>query len=138
MVWHGRFEIVRRDPLFIVDGGHNPQCIEALVKSVKTYLSGREITVLTGVLADKDFHCMYKDAAEFAKEFVTVTPGNPRALPADKLAEYLKGFGKPVTACRSVADGVRLAVEHTKKDGVVLCYGSLYMLGEVYAAIKLL
>ena len=138
VVWHGRFEIVRRDPLFIVDGGHNPQCIEALVKSVKTYLSGREITVLTGVLADKDFHCMYKDAAEFAKEFVTVTPGNPRALPADKLAEYLKGFGKPVTACMSVADGVRLAVEHTKKDGVVLCYGSLYMLGEVYAAIKLL
>ena len=138
VVWHGRFEIVSRDPLFIVDGGHNPQCIEALVKSVKTYLSGREITVLTGVLADKDFHCMYKDAAEFAKEFVTVTPGNPRALPADKLAEYLKGFGKPVTACRSVADGVRLAVEHTKKDGVVLCYGSLYMLGEVYAAIKLL
>lgn len=138
VVWHGRFEIVRRDPLFIVDGGHNPQCIEALVKSVKTYLSGREITVMTGVLADKDFHCMYKDAAEFAKEFVTVTPGNPRALPADKLAEYLKGFGKPVTACRSVADGVRLAVEHTKKDGVVLCYGSLYMLGEVYAAVKLL
>ena len=138
VVWHGRFEIVRRAPLFIVDGGHNPQCIEALVKSVKTYLSGREITVLTGVLADKDFHCMYKDAAEFAKEFVTVTPGNPRALPADKLAEYLKGFGKPVTACRSVADGVRLAVEHTKKDGVVLCYGSLYMLGEVYAAVKLL
>ena len=138
VVWHGRFEIVRRDPLFIVDGGHNPQCIEALVKSVKTYLSGREITVLTGVLADKDFHCMYKDAAEFAKEFVTVTPGNPRALPADKLAEYLNGFGKPVTACRSVADGVRLAVEHTKKDGVVLCYGSLYMLGEVYAAVKLL
>ena len=138
VVWHGRFEIVSRDPLFIVDGGHNPQCIEALVKSVKTYLSGREITVLTGVLADKDFHCMYKDAAEFAKEFVTVTPGNPRALPADKLAEYLKGFGKPVTACMSVADGVRLAVEHTKKDGVVLCYGSLYMLGEVYAAIKLL
>ena len=138
VVWHGRFEILRRDPLFIVDGGHNPQCIEALVKSVKTYLPGREITVLTGVLADKDFHCMYKDAAGFAKEFITVTPGNPRALPADKLAEYLKGFGKPVTACESVADGVRLAVEHTKKDGVVLCYGSLYMLGEVYAAVKLI
>ena len=138
VVWHGRFEILRRDPLFIVDGGHNPQCIEALVKSVKTYLSGREITVLTGVLADKDFHCMYKDAAEFAKEFITVTPGNPRALPADKLAEYLKGFGKPVTACESVADGVRLAVENKKKNGVVLCYGSLYMLGEVYAAVKLL
>lgn len=135
VVWHGRFEILRRDPLFIVDGGHNPQCIEALVKSVKTYLAGREITVLTGVLADKDFHCMYKDAAEFAKEFITVTPGNPRALTSDKLAEYLSGFGKPVTACKSVEDGVRLAIEQTGKGGVILCYGSLYMLGEVYAAV---
>ena len=135
VTWHGRFEILRREPLFIVDGGHNPQCIEALVKSVRTYLSGREITVLTGVLGDKDYHCMYRDAADFAKEFITVTPGNPRALPADRLAEYLRGFGKPVTACESVEDGVKSAVEHTAKDGVILCYGSLYMLGDVYAAV---
>lgn len=135
VVWHGRFEILRRDPLFIVDGGHNPQCIEALVKSVNKYLSDREITVLTGVLGDKDYHCMYKDAAKFAKEFITVTPGNPRALSSEKLSEYLKGFNKPVTSCDSIEDGVKTALKNTDKGGVILCYGSLYMLGEVYAAV---
>lgn len=75
--WPGRFELLRKDPLFIIDGGHNPQCIEALVKNIDDYLAGRPLTVLTGVLGDKDFHCMYANVAPFAKEFITVTPGNP-------------------------------------------------------------
>ena len=36
--WPGRFDIVGRDPLFIIDGGHNPQCIEALVLNIRDYL----------------------------------------------------------------------------------------------------
>ena len=136
--WPGRFELLRKDPLFIIDGGHNPQCIEALVKNIDDYLAGRPLTVLTGVLGDKDFHCMYANVAPFAKEFITVTPGNPRALDAKDLAKYLATFGKPVTPCETVADGVKLAVEHAGKDGVVLCYGSLYMLGDVKAAVAAL
>lgn len=136
--WPGRFELMRKDPMFIIDGGHNPQCIEALVKNIRDYLPSRELTVLTGVLGDKDFHCMYRDVAQYAKEFITITPANPRALTAEKLADYLRQFGKPVTACDVVADGVRLAIEHAGKDGVVLCYGSLYMIGDIDAALQTL
>ena len=136
--WPGRFELMRKDPMFIIDGGHNPQCIEALVKNIRDYLPGRELTVLTGVLGDKDFHCMYRDVAQYAKEFITITPANPRALTAEKLADYLRQFGKPVTACDVVAGGVRLAIEHAGKDGVVLCYGSLYMIGDIDAALQTL
>ena len=136
--WPGRFELMRKDPMFIIDGGHNPQCIEALVRNIRDYLPGRELTVLTGVLGDKDFHCMYRDVAQYAKEFITITPANPRALMAEKLADYLRQFGKPVTACDVVADGVRLAIEHAGKDGVVLCYGSLYMIGDIDAALQTL
>ena len=134
--WPGRFELMRRDPLFIIDGGHNPQCIEALVKNIQDYLSGRTLTVLTGVLGDKDFHCMYRDVAQHAGEFITITPANPRALPAEQLAEYLRQFGKPVTPCASAYDGVKLALEHAGRDGVVLCYGSLYMIGDIDAALE--
>ncbi len=136
--WPGRFELMRKEPMFIIDGGHNPQCIEALVKNIRDYLPGRELTVLTGVLGDKDFHCMYRDVAQYAKEFITITPANARALTAEKLADYLRQFGKPVTACDVVADGVRLAIEHAGKDGVVLCYGSLYMIGDIDAALQTL
>ena len=134
--WPGRLELVRRRPDLIIDGGHNPQCIEALVKNIDDYLQGKDLTVLTGVLGDKDYHCMYKNVAPYAKEFITITPDNPRAMQAADLAAYLRGFGKPVTACGVVEDGVKLAIEHAGENGVVLCYGSLYMIGDIDAALK--
>ena len=133
--WPGRFELLRRSPLFIADGGHNPQCIEALVKNIKDYLAGQPLTVLTGVMADKDYACMYENVAPFVRQFVTVTPLNPRAMQASALADYLRRFGKPVTACASVEQGVQSAIRLAGKDGVVLCYGSLYMLGDVKQAV---
>lgn len=132
--WPGRFELLRREPLFLVDGGHNPQCIDALADNIKDYLLGRPLTVLTGVLADKDYHCMYNKVAQFATEFVTVTPDSPRAMSAEDLKTYLSQFGKPITPCDSVRDGVNLAIAKAGKDGVVLAYGSLYMVGEIRAA----
>ena len=135
VIWPGRFELVRREPLFIIDGGHNPQCIEALTKNIREYLSDRPLTVLTGVLADKDYACMYGSVAPYTHEFITITPPNPRALSGTQLAEYLQQFGKPVTACPTIAEGVETAVSHAGKDGVVLCYGSLYMIGDIKAAI---
>ena len=135
--WPGRFELVAREPLFIVDGGHNPQCIEALVNNVRDYLGDRKLVILSGVLRDKDFNQMYKDMVPFDTEMVTVTPNNPsRAMPAAELKAYLEQFGKPVTACDKIADGVRLAKQKAGKDGVVLAYGSLYMVGDIEKAAR--
>ena len=134
--WPGRFELLRKDPLFLVDGGHNPQCIEALAGNIQDYLAGRPLTILTGVLADKDYHCMYQNIAPFAREFITVTPNSPRAMSAEDLKAYLSQFEKPVTPCSSIEDGVRLALQDSGKDGVVLAYGSLYMVGDIRTAVK--
>lgn len=136
VTWPGRFELLRADPVFIVDGGHNPQCIEALSKNIVDYLPDRPITALTGVMADKDYADMYRIVAPQIARFVTVTPENPRALPADKLAEALARYEKPVTACASVAEGVRTAIAQTPENGAVVAFGSLYMVGDIRAAAR--
>lgn len=134
--WPGRFEVLRRDPDFIVDGGHNPQCLEALAKNVKDYLAGRRIVALTGVMADKDYSQMYATMAPLISSFVTVTPDNPRAMDAEKLKEVLLPFGKPTVSCDSVAHGVNTAIQQAGKDGVVLAFGSLYMVGDIRYTVK--
>lgn len=134
--WPGRFELVARKPLFIVDGGHNPQCIEALVNNVRDYLGDRKMVILTGVLADKDYNEMYRDMVPFAAELVTMTPPNPRALTAQALKAYLDQFGKPVTACDTIEEGVQTAKAKAGEDGVVLAYGSLYMVGDIENAAR--
>ncbi|MBQ8797578.1 MAG: bifunctional folylpolyglutamate synthase/dihydrofolate synthase [Oscillospiraceae bacterium] len=133
--WPGRFDIMRHDPLFIIDGGHNPQCIEALVKNIQDYLAGKKVIVLTGVLADKDYADMYKPVMPLVREFVCITPPNPRKLDADKLAQYLTEAGTVATACDSVVSGVQTALDKAGRDGVVLCFGSLYSIGSIRDAL---
>lgn len=133
--WPGRFDIVGRDPLFIIDGGHNPQCFEALIKNIQDYLPDRRIIALTGVLADKDYADMYRPILPFVEQFVCVTPPNPRKLESAQLADFLRQGGATATACDTIEDGVRRALSLAGKDGVVLCFGSLYMIGSVRDAL---
>ena len=129
--WPGRFDIVWKDPLFIIDGGHNPQCIEALVKNIQDYLKDRTVIALTGVLADKDYADMYKPVMPLVQEFVCITPPNPRKLEAALLAQYLQEAGAKAAACETVEAGVRMAMEKAGKQGVVLYFGSLYTIGDI-------
>ena len=133
--WPGRFDIVCRDPLFIIDGGHNPQCLEALVKNIQDYLAGRRVIALTGVLADKDYGDMYKPVMPYIEQFVCVTPPNPRRLIATELAEHLQNVGAKAVACDTIPEGVKKAMELAGNDGVVLCFGSLYTIGDIRNAL---
>ena len=136
VTWPGRFQVVRRTPTVILDGGHNPQCMESLAAALREYLPGRDITVLTGVLADKDFREMYDAIAPLASRFITVTPENPRALDAGALAAFLRRYGKPVTACGTIREGVARMLAETAADGAAVCCGSLYLLGDVVQAME--
>ena len=133
--WPGRFDIVCRQPLFIIDGGHNPQCIEALVKNIDDYLAGRRIIALTGVLADKDYGEMFRPVMDRVSAFVCITPDNPRRLPAAELAEHLRNAGAEAVACETVKEGVETAKALAGADGAVLCFGSLYSIGDIKAAL---
>ena len=133
--WPGRFDIASRQPLFIIDGGHNPQCIEALVKNIQDYLVGRKVIALTGVLADKDYADMYRPVMPLVDSFVCITPPNPRKLEAAQLAQYLGQTGAKAEAAESIPAGVKLAMEKAGKDGTVLCFGSLYSIGAIRDAL---
>ena len=134
--WPGRFDVMQEDPLFIIDGGHNPQCIEALVKNIEDYLADKKVVVLTGVLKDKDYADMYKPVMPLVQEFVCITPPNPRKLEAHLLAQYLQEKGAIATGCDTIEQGVLTAMEKAGRDGVVLCFGSLYSIGAIRDALE--
>lgn len=136
-VWPGRFELLHTFPVFIVDGGHNPQCLHALAENTALYLAGRDITALTGVMADKDYMDMYAAMDPYINRYVTVTPDNPRSLSGEDLAEMIQNrFGKPAVAASDVEAGVMEAIRQAGTDGVVLAYGSLYMTGTIRQTVK--
>ena len=128
--WPARFELLRRDPPFVLDGGHNPQCAEALIDCINDYFPGRPITFLFGVLADKDYRGIFQLVSPLSERFICVTPDSPRALQADDLAAFIRENGYPATACSSIEDGIRQAL---LSSGCVVAFGSLYLAGHVRA-----
>ena len=130
--WPARLEVLSRSPLFLLDGGHNPQCAEALAAAIAKLLPGKKVVFLLGVLADKDYPQIMDIVMPCAKKFICMTPFSDRALPARELAEFLKRRGAEASSCGSdVQRGIRAAQKAAGKRGAVVAFGSLYLAGHV-------
>ena len=134
--WEARFELLREDPPVIADGAHNPQCVEALARSLDEYLPGEKVIFLLGVLADKDYETMLARLLPYGEKFFCLTPDSPRALGADELGAYLRAKGADAVSCATTAEGVRRAMEESGGKTPVVACGSLYLMGEVRDKIK--
>lgn len=136
-LWKARFEKLSDDPLMLFDGSHNPQGVAETVRSIKHYFGNEKIIVITGVMADKSYEKMVSMISPISWKILAVTPDNPRALTADKLADIYKEFSVDAVACRSVEDAVNQAFSDAKTTGrPILALGSLYMYNEVKNAVN--
>lgn len=135
--WPGRFEVLRRRPVFLLDGSHNPQGVRATAESLCRTFPGRKFTFLLSIMADKDSADMLSVLAPLAERFVTVAAHTPRALPAPELAARIRALGCPAEAAASIEEGVALALR--RADGGVVCaLGTLYFSGDVRRAVDAL
>lgn len=132
--WPGRFEVLGRDPVFLVDGAHNPHGMRAAVESLKTLLPGRRLVFLLGVLADKDAGAMLDLLAPLAERVFALRPDSPRALEPETLCAMLAERGVPARSCGSVKEGIAAALAAAGTEGAVCAVGSLYLCGEVRSA----
>ena len=129
--WPGRFEVLSRNPLVLLDGAHNPNGVEELAHCVAEFLPNQKVTFAFGVMADKDYRQMINIIKPYAHSFIALGPKYYRALSSDKLTEAIKEeTNLPVTDGGSVENGVKMAFKEAEKRPVVI-FGSLYQVGEV-------
>ena len=133
--WPGRFELLCSEPIFLLDGAHNPHGMAATVESLRAYFPEGNIHFLLGVMADKDVAAMTEMLAPLAADFTAVRPDNDRAMSAEALGAALAALQRPVTVAESVADGVKLVLERAGESGVACALGSLYFSGDVRQAV---
>lgn len=126
-----RMEILCHQPLVLLDGAHNADGSAVLARSIRDYLPGKKITAIFGMMADKDYRTASSLIAPLCSSIITVTPSNPRALPAEKMAEVVKEWCGEVTPVQSLKKALNLALEHLDADGVLLICGSLYLAGDM-------
>ena len=123
--WPGRFEVVSKKPLVILDGAHNEDAAEKLFTTLKMHFTNQKMTYIIGVLADKEHEKMLSRMLPLAERVFTVTPPNKRALAGESLAEEVRSFGCDAVYCESMEQAAELALANVKEDGVILAFGSL-------------
>lgn len=123
----GRLEIVSHEPLFLLDGAHNP----AGAKALRAYLdefARRPLTLVFGAMRDKRLDQIAQLLFPLADVLILTTVNNPRSASTEMLARYANGA---VTRANSTAEAIELAVERTPSHGLICVAGSLYLIGEV-------
>ena len=144
----GRFEVVRREPLIILDGAHNPGAVRRLRETLLACFpefarrasdpdpagpmrgTGKLILVM-GVLADKDYREEISLMAPLADQVYTVQArDNPRALPAGILAGAVRPVNPNVFAAGDPAAALDAALAGAGRADVILLFGSLSWLAE--------
>lgn len=136
--WPARFELLRRAPWFVLDGGHNPQCAQTVAENLRSYFPDSHRVLLVGVLKDKDYAGIFDALDPVADEYVCIAPDSVRALPAEELGKFLEKYGKDVNVCESIKDGVSMALDIAgdDPDTMICAVGSLYSVGEIRACFE--
>ena len=135
--WRGRFTLISKEPVVIMDGAHNPGAARELEHSLKLYFPHRHIRYIFGIFQDKDYKQVIQITAPLADHIITVqTPDNPRALPAEELKEAVACVNPSVEAAKSIEQAVEKTLEEAKPEDVVIIFGSLSFLGEAERNVK--
>ncbi len=121
--WIARFEYLRDN--LILDGGHNPDGVSALISSLKVL--NKPVTFVVAMMQDKDVCETSALIRDFAKNMIVTEVKIPRCMPAKELALLFPN-------CEIEKDSVlavKKAILKTPQDELICVCGSLYLAGEI-------
>ncbi len=138
--WPARVELLSRCPVVILDTAHNVPSAGALVDTLRDSapVPGAK-RVVFAVSSDKQYEDMLGILAGYFDHFhLTKYGNNPRCVPPEKLAELLAAVapGKPFTLHPTATEAWAAARAATTPDGLVCVTGSVFLAGELHAAVR--
>ncbi|MEO7122875.1 MAG: cyanophycin synthetase, partial [Lacisediminihabitans sp.] len=130
----GRLQVIGIEPTVIIDAAHNPHGAKALAKAIDSYFTFDEITIVLGVLADKDARGIVGALAPVATRFMVTQSSSERAIPADRLEELVAEL--TATGVSHEFDDLESALDEAREWAAaaprraVLVTGSITMIGD--------
>jgi dihydrofolate synthase/folylpolyglutamate synthase len=128
--WPGRLEVLRRRPLVVIDGAHNPDGMSRLVEAWRLVAPGAQPVVACGFLRDKAVDELVALLAGVAREVIVTRPASDRAAEPAVVADLFRRAGVAARAIESPVEAAREALRRAGEQGrPLLGCGSLYLIG---------
>jgi dihydrofolate synthase / folylpolyglutamate synthase len=128
-IWNGRFEKIMDEPLFIIDGAHNPEGMQALVQTLQLHYPDKKKSVVFAGLKDKKKDEMMKVLYPFIDEITFTSFDFPRAESALHLynSSHFTNKSYEENWHKAIDD----LLQKNDKNAMVIATGSLYFISEV-------
>ncbi len=134
VVWPGRFEVIRRRPLVVVDAAHTPLAAQRFRETVEALSLPKPRVLVVGLLAGRDPAAIARPLlgprAEASATVVVTAPDSARAADPAVVKAAFRAEGALAQRAPDVASAVELARELAGEGGSVLVVGSLYTASE--------
>ncbi len=126
--WPVRFEVISTNPKIVLDGAHNQESMQVLVKTVKEKFSKNRVVFILGVSQDKDIKniCNYLLRQDF--KIILTKSDNPRAANPQDIAGFLRG--EDVTLTKNIRCALKMAQECAINNTVIVVAGSIFLAAE--------
>lgn len=134
--WPGRLDVVSRNPLTILDCGHNPPAIGKLLGS----LSDMDVSPDTVIFAsskDKDYRTSASVLFPLAKRLILTRYGAPRSIDPEVLAALPEAKDRPVFLARDISESLEISKDVTPEGETVLVIGSVFLVGDALSWLRL-
>jgi dihydrofolate synthase/folylpolyglutamate synthase len=134
--WPGRLEILRQEPLVLVDGAHNADSARRLREAIKEYIRYDDIILVIGASSDKDIGGMLLELAPLADKIIATKSTHPRALPINTLLNEIEKLDRKAAYYSNVSDAVGQALLTAWPHDLICVTGSLFVVAEAIEHIK--
>ncbi|MGD1010911.1 MAG: folylpolyglutamate synthase/dihydrofolate synthase family protein [Acidimicrobiales bacterium] len=133
----GRLEVMRRHPLVVLDGAHNPAGAAAAGLALRDdFGAARRVIVVMGCLRGRDpGRLLLELGPDRIAAVIACRPPSARAQEPEAVVEAARALGLLAEESGTTADAVVRALELADREDVVLVTGSLYVVGAARTAL---
>jgi dihydrofolate synthase / folylpolyglutamate synthase len=131
--WPGRFQIIGRHPLIVIDGAHNPNSTRNLRETIEQYLRIHKVILVIGTSMDKDYKGIVEEISPVVEKAIATQSKHPRALESNKIAAEFIEHHIPVETVTDVPAALSRAIILAGKNGTICITGSLFVVAEALA-----
>lgn len=126
---HGRWEVIQRNPLVVLDVAHNVDGIQQLVNQIKNS-SYKDLHIVFGMVKDKEIGKVLELLPKSATYYFTKAQ-IPRALPEEELLQRAHKFNLTGSSYDEVNKALKGAIEKASEEDMIIVCGSVFVVGEV-------
>lgn len=132
----GRFQVIKKDPVFIADASHNPEGVKNFSKNIEKYFPGQKKIIIFAVLKDKNYKKMLQEIIKIADTLIISSSLNERSLPVNEARKTVSDIqasskqknlktAEEILLIDNIKNSIKYALNLAEKDDIIALTGSI-------------